>query len=76
MHRSKCPITTFQSIVVCSLTGPLQHLNSFFFFFQSFCCRFAGVLDPFHNQALAVGHTVSYLTLELFDVQRNSQSSQ
>lgn len=48
----------------------------FFLFFQSFCCRFAGVLDPFHNQALAVGHTVSYLTLELFDVQRNSRSSQ
>lgn len=32
MHRSKCPITTFQSVVDCSLTGPLQQLNSFFFF--------------------------------------------
>lgn len=32
MRRSQCPITTFQSAVVCSLTGPLQHLNSFFFF--------------------------------------------
>jgi len=64
-HSSlKLPATAINLVEVWTLTGPLQHLDSFLF--QPFCCRFAGVLDhcpvagPNFSQALAARQMIPH----------------
>ena len=61
----KVPPQHFSQVEVWTLTGALQHLDSFLC--HTFCCRSAGF-----SPALAVGQMASHLNLEYFGIQRSS----